>query len=203
MYKRQSFLTGITEPIEFAFLFVAPLLYVLHAVLAGTSFIVMNLVGAKLGYAFSHGAIDYVLHHYVSGLGSGRMWVLILGPVYALIYYFTFRIAIQALNLPTPGREADTDSTAPTSSKVPSPLAGSPIAVQLVNAFGGAGNIKTLDACITRLRVEVNEISKVDQGAIKSLGAAGIIVAGNGVQAVFGTKSDNLRSDMSAYLATI
>jgi PTS system glucose-specific IIC component len=72
-----------------------------------------------------------------------------------------------------------------------------------VNAFGGAGNIKTLDACITRLRVEVNEVSKVDQGAIKSLGAAGIIVAGNGVQAVFGTKSDNLRSDMSAYLATI
>ena len=198
-----SFLTGITEPIEFAFLFVAPLLYVLHAILAGTSFIVMNLVGAKLGYAFSHGAIDYVLHHYVSGLGSGRMWVLILGPVYALIYYFTFRIAIQALNLPTPGREADTDSATPASSKVSSSVAGSPIAVQLINAFGGAGNIKTLDACITRLRVEVNEVSKVDQGAIKSLGAAGIIVAGNGVQAVFGTKSDNLRSDMSAYLATI
>jgi PTS system glucose-specific IIC component len=194
-----SFLTGITEPIEFAFLFVAPILYAIHAVLAGSCFVVMNLVGAKLGYAFSHGAIDYVLHHYVSGLGSGRGWVLVLGPVYALIYYCVFRFVIVHFNLATPGRETEI------ADEVTSPgiRLGSPIAVQLVDAFGGPKNIKGLDACITRLRVEVKEVSKVNQGLLKKLGAAGVLVAGNGIQAVFGTKSDGLKTDMADYLKTV
>ena len=162
----------------------------------------MNLVGAKLGYAFSHGAIDYVLYHYVAGLGTGRVWVLILGPVYAVIYYVTFRVLITTLNLPTPGREPEGEVVEAESNKARANL-GTPLAVQLVDAFGGAKNIKGLDACITRLRVEVNETAKVDQKGLKGLGAAGVFISGTGVQAVFGTKSDNLRSDMAEYLKKI
>lgn len=129
----------------------------------------------------------------MSGLGTGKGWVLVLGPVYAVIYYGVFRFVITQFDLKTPGRETDTVETS-------SAASSSPIAVQLVDAFGGKKNIKTLDACITRLRVEVKEVSKVDQSLLKKLGAAGVLVAGNGIQAIFGTKSDNLRSDMAEYL---
>jgi PTS system glucose-specific IIC component len=199
-----SFLTGITEPIEFAFLFVAPVLYGIHALLAGTAFIVMNLVGAKLGYAFSHGAIDYVLHHFVSGLGSGKMWVLVLGPVYAVIYYGVFRFVITQFNLATPGREKDDPTDVDAASlKAANSSSAAPVAAQLVAAFGGPSNITSLDACITRLRVEVQKPENVDLEGLKKLGAVGVFVAGKGVQAVFGTKSDNLRSEMAQHLKTV
>jgi PTS system glucose-specific IIC component len=194
-----SFLTGITEPIEFAFLFVAPVLYGVHALLAGTAFVLMNLVGAKLGFAFSHGFIDYVLHHFVSGLGSGASWAIILGLAYAVVYYVLFRVLIVKFNLKTPGREAD-DVTA--TAKAPTGSGGgkSGIGRDLVTAFGGGDNISTLDACITRLRIEVKNPALVDKDKLKQLGAAGVFVSGNGVQAVFGPKSDNLRSDMAEVL---
>lgn len=192
-----SFLTGITEPIEFAFLFVAPLLYVIHALLAGSCFVVTNLLNVKLGYTFSHGAIDYFIHHFVSGLGQGKYWVIILGPIYALIYYTIFRVAIVKLNLATPGRELDEELPVSTSQTL---MVKAGIAGELVNAFGGKDNISNLDACITRLRIDVKDISKVDQASLKRLGAAGVFVSGNGVQAVFGTKSDQLRADMADYL---
>jgi PTS system glucose-specific IIC component len=195
-----SFLTGITEPIEFSFLFVTPVLYGVHALLAGASFVLMNLVGAKLGFAFSHGAIDYTLHHFVSGLGQGRMWVLILGPVYALIYYGVFRFAITKFNLITPGREPDSaEDSKIAHTKVVEPQ-GRELAQEVVQALGGSANILSLDACITRLRVEVKDTAKVNQSKLKDLGAAGVFVSGNGVQAVFGTKSDNLKSDMAEEL---
>lgn len=201
-----SFLTGITEPIEFAFLFVAPLLYVFHALLAGSAFIVANLLDIKLGYAFSHGFIDYVLHHWVSGLGSGKVTILLVGVVYAAVYYFVFYFAITKLNLATPGREEESLSTGTTPSSVGglAPVgATASKAEQLVNAFGGKSNIASLDACITRLRVEVKEPSNVNQDALKKLGASGVLVAGKNIQAIFGTKSDNLKSDMSEYLKTV
>lgn len=197
-----SFLTGITEPIEFAFLFVAPLLYVFHALLAGSAFIVTNLLEIKLGYAFSHGFIDYVLHHWVSGLGSGKLLILLVGAVYAAIYYFVFYFAITKLNLATPGREEESLSTL-SATGTASAVASSSKAEQAVKALGGKSNIVSLDACITRLRVEVKDVAKVDQELLKKLGAAGVMVAGKGVQAIFGTKSDNLRSEMSDYLKTI
>ena len=200
-----SFLTGITEPIEFSFLFVAPVLYAIHALLAGSAFVVMNLLHVHLGYAFSHGAIDYFLHHYVSGLGNGKYWVLILGPVYAVIYYVIFRFAITHWNLQTPGREMDGpgliqavpgDHVVHSAAAAGAPAKAS-LAAQVLSALGGKENIENLDACITRLRIGVKNISQVDQARLKSLGAAGVFVSGNNLQAVFGTKSDNLKSDIS------
>jgi len=184
-----SFLTGITEPIEFAFLFVAPVLYAIHALLAGSAFVVMILLGMKHGTTFSHGLIDFLV--LFSQSTKGIMFPVI-GLIYAAIYYTVFRVAIVALDLKTPGREEESSEE--------STLTGSALAGELVQAFGGKNNITNLDACITRLRVSVKEIAKVDQPKLKSLGAAGVVVAGSGVQAIFGTKSDNLKTDMDHWI---
>jgi PTS system, glucose-specific IIBC component len=184
-----SFLTGITEPIEFAFLFVAPVLYAIHALLAGSAFVVMILLGMKHGTTFSHGLIDFLV--LFSQSTKGIMFPVI-GLIYAAIYYTVFRVAIVALDLKTPGREEE--------SAEESTLTGSDLAGELVHAFGGKDNITNLDACITRLRVSVKEVAKVDQSKLKSLGAAGVVVAGSGVQAIFGTKSDNLKTDMDHWI---
>lgn len=184
-----SFLTGITEPIEFAFLFVAPVLYAIHALLAGSAFVVMILLGMKHGTTFSHGLIDYLV--LFSQSTKGLMFPII-GLIYAAIYYTVFRVAIVALDLKTPGREEE--------SAEESNLSGSEMAGELVHAFGGKDNITNLDACITRLRVTVKDVAKVDQAKLKSLGAAGVVVAGSGIQAIFGTKSDNLKTDMDHWI---
>lgn len=185
-----SFLTGITEPIEFAFMFVAPVLYIIHAILAGLAYVVTILLGVKHGMTFSHGAIDFGLFYHLSTKG----WMFfVLGPLYALFYYVVFRFAIVKLNLKTPGREDDVAAEKASGG-------GSDMAGELVAAFGGKGNITNLDACITRLRVGVADIAQVDQDKLKQLGAAGVVVAGSGIQAIFGTKSDNLKSDMDEYI---
>ncbi|MDX5399120.1 MAG: PTS transporter subunit EIIC, partial [Actinomycetes bacterium] len=186
-----SFLTGITEPLEFSFLFVAPLLYGVHALLYGSAFTVMYLAGGRLGYTFSQGAIDYALF-FQNGI---RPWlVLVIGPIYFAIYFFVFYGLIRALNMKTPGRE---DATAEGSS---GPDAADDFARQLVLAFGGRSNITDLDACITRLRVGVKDISRADQGKMRALGAAGVLTVGNNLQAIFGTRSENLKTDMEEYL---
>ena len=184
-----SFLTGITEPIEFAFLFVAPVLYAIHALLAGSAFVVMILLGMKHGTTFSHGLIDYLV--LFSQSTKGLMFPVI-GLIYAAVYYTVFRVAITALDLKTPGREDESADDVV--------LSGTEMAGELVSAFGGKENISNLDACITRLRVSVKDIAKVDQAKLKSLGAAGVVVAGSGVQAIFGTKSDNLKTDMDHWI---
>ena len=185
-----SFLTGITEPIEFAFLFVAPVLYVIHALLAGSAFVVTNLLGMVHGTSFSHGFIDFV----VLFANSQKGWLFpIVGLIYAAIYYVIFRVAIAKLDLKTPGREDETAEETVAQSK-------DGMSAALVAAFGGKENIASLDACITRLRVGVKDVAKVDQAGLKKLGAAGVVVAGSGVQAIFGTKSDNLKSDMDIWM---
>ncbi|ENY72512.1 PTS glucose transporter subunit IIBC [Aeromonas diversa] len=186
-----SFLTGITEPIEFAFLFVAPVLYAIHALLAGSAFVVMILLGMKHGTTFSHGLIDYVV--LFSQSTKGWMFPLV-GLCYAAAYYIIFRVAIKALDLKTPGREDATEEESV------GEMAEHYMAEQLVLAFGGKENIASLDACITRLRVGVKDVAKVDQAGLKKLGAAGVVVAGSGVQAIFGTKSDNLKTDMDMWM---
>ena len=118
----------------------------------------------------------------------------VIGLIYAAIYYTVFRVAIVALDLKTPGRE---DEVAEESV---AEMAEHYMAEQLVNAFGGKENISSLDACITRLRVGVKDVAKVDQAKLKKLGAAGVVVAGSGVQAIFGTKSDNLKTDMDQWM---
>lgn len=187
-----AFLTGITEPLEFTFLFVAPMLYFIHAVMVGSAFAVINLAGAHIGYTFSQGAIDYMLFY---ALDTKPWIVFLLGPVYAALYYVVFRFFITAFDMKTPGRENETAAA----DGAAEPTGGG-MAEKLVAAFGGKANIETLDACITRLRLAVKDASKVSDDALKQLGASGVMRIGNNVQAVFGTASENLKTDMEEYL---
>jgi PTS system glucose-specific IIC component len=187
-----AFLTGITEPLEFSFLFVAPVLYVAHVVMAGLAFPLMYLLGGRLGYTFSHGFIDYALYFPL----DRRPWlVLLLGPFYFGMYFLVFRTLIVRLDLKTPGREAEEVDRG----EVVEDLAHG-FTQQLVLAFGGKSNIKDLDACITRLRVGVVDVHKADQRRLKALGAVGVLLVGNNMQAIFGTRSENLKTDMEEYL---
>ena len=189
-----SFVTGITEPIEFAFMFVAPVLYVIHAVLAGIAYFVCVALGIKHGMTFSHGLIDYVLLFPKSTHG---LWLLVIGPIWALVYYGSFRWLIVKFNLKTPGREAKEVATASAAA------AGSDeFSRDLVLAFGGRSNIKNLDACITRLRVELNDMGLANSDRLKALGAAGVITVGNSLQAIFGTQAENMKTAMEEYLKT-
>ena len=187
-----AFLTGITEPIEFAFLFVAPLLYALHAALAGIAYFLCIALGIKHGFTFSHGLIDYVV---LFSKSTGALWLLVIGPAWALLYYGVFSFAIRRFNLLTPGREAEDDTTAPARA-----ASGDQFALQLVRAFGGRSNIVNLDACITRLRVKLADVTKARPDTLKALGAAGVVVVGDGMQAIFGTRSENLKTEMEDYL---
>ncbi len=190
-----SFLTGITEPIEFAFLFVAPVLYAIHAVLAGAAYYLCVELGIRHSTTFSHGLIDYIVLFPNSQRG---LWFLWLGPLWALMYYGLFRTLIIKQDLKTPGRELE-DVTAP-AAEGPAGPGGDGMAPGLVAAFGGAGNIKNLDACITRLRVDLNDVSKASPAALKALGASGVMQVGNGMQAIFGTRSENLKTAMDEYM---
>ncbi|NLP52546.1 glucose-specific PTS transporter subunit IIBC [Bacillus sp. RO1] len=185
-----SFLTGITEPIEFSFLFVAPVLFAIHTVFAGLSFMVMHILDVKIGMTFSGGVIDYLLFGIVPNRTA--WWLVIpVGLVFSVIYYFGFRFAITKFNLATPGREEvdeEEDGASPTT-------AGD-LPHDVLEAMGGKENISHLDACITRLRVSVNEISMVDKARLKKLGASGVLEVGNNIQAIFGPKSDTLKSQI-------
>ncbi|HDV6241950.1 TPA: PTS transporter subunit IIABC [Staphylococcus pseudintermedius] len=184
-----SFLTGITEPLEFSFLFVAPILYVLHVLLAGTSFLVMHLLDVKIGMTFSGGFIDYILYGLLNWDRTHALYVIPVGIVYAIIYYFLFTLVIKHMNLKTPGREDEVAETRDTSvERLP---------FDVLDAMGGKDNVKHLDACITRLRVEVLDKAKVDVNALKELGAAGVLEVGNNMQAIFGPKSDQIKHDMA------
>ncbi len=191
-----SFLTGITEPIEFAFMFVAPVLYFIHACLAATAQFVANSLDMHMGFTFSQGAIDFVAFNLIGNKSTHAWYVFILGPIYALIYYTVFRFVITKFDLKTPGREVDTvvasASTAGTGGR----------SRELVLAFGGRSNIKSLDACITRLRISVHNAALVDDAKLKALGAAGSMRVGNAVQAIFGPLSENMKTDMEEYLKT-
>ncbi|MGE8024930.1 glucose-specific PTS transporter subunit IIBC [Staphylococcus pasteuri] len=188
-----SFLTGITEPLEFSFLFVAPLLYAIHVLLAGSSFLIMHLLGVKIGMTFSGGFIDYVLFGLLNWHRTNALLVIPVGIVYALVYYFLFDFAIRKFNLKTPGRE-DKEQEVRNSSVAKLPF-------DVLDAMGGKENIKHLDACITRLRVEVNDKAKVDVPGLKALGASGVLEVGNNMQAIFGPKSDQIKHDMAKIMS--
>lgn len=186
-----SFLTGITEPIEFSFLFVAPILFGIHAVFAGLSFMVMHMLDVKIGMTFSGGLIDYILFGLINP--QTNAWIVIpVGLVFAVIYYFGFRFAIRTFNLKTPGRELEEEENQAATGK-----AGSgDLATNILDAMGGKGNIAHLDACITRLRVSVNDIKNVDKDQLKKLGAAGVLEVGNNIQAIFGPRSETIKGQM-------
>ena len=191
-----AFLTGITEPLEFTFLFVAPALYFVHAVLVGTAFAAVNLAGAHIGYTFSQGAIDFGLFY---ALDTKPWLVFVLGPVYAVIYYAVFRFFITAFDMKTPGRDDDAGVAAAQTGD-DEHGAKTQTAARLVAAFGGRDNIQNLDACITRLRLILKDPAKASDAELKALGATGVMRVGHGVQAVFGTISENLKTEMEEFL---
>lgn len=204
-----SFLTGITEPIEFAFMFLAFPLYVLHAVLTGISMAVMNALNVKLGFTFSAGLFDYLLSY---GIGTNGWLLIPVGLVYGLLYYFLFVFVITKWNLKTPGREdAPAAQTAPAQAEAkPEEAAARQTSVQdapltrgqaYLAALGGKENILTLDACATRLRLEVKNADAVDTEALKQLGARGVVKNQAGsVQVVIGPEADLLSDEIKPYL---
>lgn len=195
-----SFLTGITEPIEFSFLFVAPILYLFHAILAASAQFVAATFHIRMGFTFSQGGIDFLLFN-VLGRNAHNWWLtLILGPLYAGIYYLTFRFAIVRFDLKTPGREEGNEAEAASALPSGTPSDHLQMARDVIAAFGGGENIAGLDACITRLRVAVNDVAKVDKERFRALGAAGVLTVGNGVQVVFGPRSENIKTEMEEVL---
>ena len=198
-----AFLTGITEPLEFAFMFVAFPLYVIHALLTGLSLAIAYVLDIHLGFSFSAGLVDLVL--YGTAPAAKNIPLLIgLGVAFFVLYYVLFRFAITAWNMRTPGREPEGELAGDTGSVGSGAVAASgtdDLARQLIDAFGGDDNLTHVDACISRLRIEVNDKARVDKSGLRALGAAGVIEVGNNVQAVFGTRSDELKEDIKRVLA--
>jgi PTS system N-acetylglucosamine-specific IIC component len=181
-----SFLTGVTEPIEFTFVFLAPALYALHAILTGTAMVLMDVLGVKLGFSFSAGLFDYLLNY---GKATRPLLMLPVGVLYFAVYYFAFRYVIRRFDLRTPGRE-DEETATETS-------AGSDEALSFIRALGGAGNIRSLDACMTRLRVALASASAVDEDTLRRLGARGLVrPTADTLQVVVGPIADQLAADM-------
>ncbi|MEK4516367.1 N-acetylglucosamine-specific PTS transporter subunit IIBC [Paenibacillus sp. FSL H8-0122] len=189
-----SFLTGITEPLEFSFMFLAPLLYLVHALLTGFAGFLMYVLDVKLGFGFSAGLIDYLLNM----KQSTNAWVLIpVGLGFFVLYYVLFRFIIVKFNLKTPGREDETEDDLIDLSKSGTAASSSSRAAKILENIGGPANIRSIDACITRLRLNVNDDKAVKDSALKQLGASGVMRLGQGaVQIVFGPQSEQLKDDI-------
>lgn len=188
--------TGITEPIEFTFLFVAPILYAIHSVIAGLSYMIMDLLNVFVGMTFSGGLIDFALFGLLpAGAGVPTRWyyIIVVGIVFFAIYYLVFDFFIRRLNLKTPGREDEDDGVTEDSKGA---AKGIVLAARVLAALGGQQNIKNIDACITRLRVGLHNKNEVDKEALKALGATGVLEVGDNVQAIFGGRSDNIKNDI-------
>lgn len=214
-----SFLTGITEPLEFTFLFVAPILYVIHCVFAGLAYMLMGVLNVFIGMTFSGGFIDYALFGLLpAGAGVPTKWltVILVGIVYFVVYYFVFYFMITKLNLKTPGRDENEEETklytkadfqnskgGATEAAAPKTAGKGEIAEKaplVLAALGGEENIVSVDACITRLRVEVKDKANVNKDELKNLGAAGVVEVGNGIQAIFGAKADGYKNAINEIL---
>lgn len=184
-----AFLTGVTEPIEFSFMFLAPALYALHAVLTGLAMALMNMLGVKLGFGFSAGFLDYALNFTKA---TRPLLLLPVGLAYFALYYGAFRFAILRFDLKTPGREAE---------PVGEEIADAPgeRGAAFLAALGGAANLTSIDACTTRLRLVVNDQAKVNEARLRSLGAAGVIrPSAQGLQVVLGPIADAVAMEMRA-----
>ncbi|MCF0148265.1 MAG: PTS transporter subunit EIIC [Clostridium sp.] len=219
-----ALLTGITEPIEFTFLFVAPVLYGVHCLLAGLSFMLMDVLNVFIGMTFSGGLIDFTLFGLLpAGAGVPTHWLrlILVGIVYAVVYYFLFLFLIKKFNLKTPGRDESEEEVKLYSKADYQEKAGIPQAdineksgnkknaknneivekaPAVLAALGGEENIVSVDACITRLRVEVKDKANVNKDQLKSLGAAGVVEVGNGIQAIFGAKADAYKNEIKNIL---
>lgn len=188
-----SFLTGVTEPIEFTFMFLAPALFVVHAILTGLAMVTMDLLGVRMGFGFSAGLFDYVLNFNRS---THPLMLFFVGAVYGLLYYGLFRYFIERFNLNTPGREAE---EAAASASAAGDAQG---ADGFIAALGGAGNLREVTACTTRLRLTLAQRDRVDAAALRRLGARGTVNVGtDGLQVVVGPMADQIAGDIRARLA--
>ncbi len=199
-----SMLTGITEPLEFTFLFVAPVLYAIHCVLAGLSFMLMHILNVAVGMTFSGGIIDLLLFGVLQGNDkSNWIYVIPVGIVYFIVYYFLFKYVIEKFNFVTPGREDDEQETKLYTRKDVDAAKQSNVSKMIVDGLGGAENIEDLDCCATRLRVTVADGEKVDEGLLKQSGAAGVIKKGTGVQIIYGPRVTVIKSEVDDYITSL
>jgi len=183
-----AFLTGITEPIEFMFMFLAPVLYALHAVLTGLALAVSYTFGILHGFGFSAGFIDYALNW---GLATKPVMIIPIGLVFGFVYYIIFVWVIQKLDIPTPGRvDEEMDESAMGSLNI------SEFSAKLVERLGGKANIDALDACITRLRMTVKDPDAIDEAALKSMGIKGLLKKANNIQVIVGTRAELIADEM-------
>ena len=204
-----SMLTGITEPLEFTFIFVAPLMYGVHCVLAGLSYMLMHIFNVGVGMTFSGGAIDLTLFGILQGNHKTNwIWIVVIGLIYAVVYYFVFYFMITKMNLATPGREADdiepklyrrSDVEAAKSDKAGG-SSDDTVSALILKGLGGKENLSDVDCCATRLRITVIDIKKVTDSLLKESGASGVIRKGNGVQVIYGPRVSVVKSNLEAFM---
>ncbi|WP_291016943.1 glucose PTS transporter subunit IIA [Faecalibacterium sp.] len=205
-----AFLTGITEPLEFTFIFVALPMYAVHCVLAGLSFMLMHILNVGVGMTFSGGLIDLVLFGVMQGNAKTHwMWVVVVGAVYFALYYIIFRFMISKFDYKTPGRDdaeevklytrADVNARSAASGST-APAGDDPVSALIVEGLGGAANLSDVDCCATRLRCTVKDAALVRQDVLKASGASGVICKGNGVQVVYGPKVAVIKAKLEDYL---
>lgn len=204
-----SMLTGITEPLEFTFIFVAPLMYGVHCVLAGLSYMLMHIFNVGVGMTFSGGAIDLTLFGILQGNHKTNwIWIVVIGLIYAVVYYFVFYFMITKMNLATPGREADdiepklyrrSDVEAAKSYKAGG-SSDDTVSALILKGLGGKENLSDVDCCATRLRITVIDIKKVTDSLLKESGASGVIRKGNGVQVIYGPRVSVVKSNLEAFM---
>lgn len=205
-----AFLTGITEPLEFTFIFVALPMYAVHCVLAGLSFMLMHILNVGVGMTFSGGLIDLVLFGVMQGNAKTHwVWVVVVGAVYFVLYYIIFRFMISKFDYKTPGRDdaeevklytrADVNARNAASGST-APTGDDPVSALIVKGLGGAANLSDVDCCATRLRCTVKDAALVKQDVLKASGASGVICKGNGVQVVYGPKVAVIKAKLEDYL---
>ena len=204
-----SMFTGITEPLEFSFLFVAPMLFVVQVILAGAAYMIAHMLNIAVGLTFSGGFLDLFLFGILQG-NDKTSWMLIIpvGIIYFFLYYFIFKFLIKKFDLKTPGREDDDEETKlytkadVNARKEAGNAAAAPnaLSAMITKGLGGANNISDVDCCATRLRVTVNDADKVNEGILKQSGAAGVIRKGKGVQVIYGPRVSVIKSDLEEYL---
>ena len=205
-----AFLTGITEPLEFTFIFVALPMYAVHCVLAGLSFMLMHILNVGVGMTFSGGLIDLVLFGVMQGNAKTHwVWVVVVGAVYFVLYYIIFRFMISKFDYKTPGRDdaeevklytrADVNARSAASGST-APAGDDPVSALIVDGLGGAANLSDVDCCATRLRCTVKDAALVRQDVLKASGASGVICKGNGVQVVYGPKVAVIKAKLEDYL---
>ena len=208
-----SMLTGITEPLEFTFLFVAPLLYGIHCVFAGLAYMLMHVFKVGVGMTFSGGLIDMFLFGIMQGNGKTNwIWIVIVGIVYFIVYYFLFSFLIKKLDLKTPGRDDSEEVKLYRRSDVEAKKNGKSengensdvdeLSEMITNGLGGKKNISDVDCCATRLRCTVFKAELVNDGMLKATGASGVVHKGNGVQVIYGPKVTVIKSNLEDYLET-